>query len=50
MSIAQILLAGLTQYLLAIGAFGFVLFLYAELVLLKVPLKEVFWRRRKDGK
>lgn len=40
----------LTQYLLAIGAFGFVLFLYTELVILKVPLKEVFWRKRKDDK
>lgn len=37
----------LTIALLGIGAFGICLFLYAELVLLKVPFNELLWRKRK---
>ena len=40
-------MSNLTVGLLAIGAFGIALFLYVELVMLKLPLREVFWRRRK---
>ena len=40
-------MSNLTIALLGIGAFGIALFLYAELVILKLPLKEVFCRSRK---
>lgn len=40
-------MSNLTVGLLLIGLFAIALFLYAELVILKLPLREVFWRRKR---